>query len=82
MKNKLVHNESYKGFDISIYNHAAGFFIVDVKKTCGEFLIGWEFISDSNHGRVKALQFIDKIEAFRHLEHNVNYCINEDDFPF
>jgi hypothetical protein len=79
MKYELVHDESYKGRDISIYTHEDGTCTVDVKKPCGELLYGWAFISDFNHGRVKAIEFIDKMEAFNHLENNVNYCINDDD---
>jgi hypothetical protein len=82
MKYESVHNESYKGLDINIYNHAAGFFTVDIKKPCGEFVWGWEFVSDFDRGRVKAIEFIDKMESFNHLEYNVNYCINDDDFSF
>lgn len=62
MKYESVHDESYKGRDISIYTHEDGSCTVNVKQPCGEFIWGWEFVSDLDVGLRKAINFIEQME--------------------
>lgn len=59
-------NVSYKehnGIDIRIYEMESGRYTVDVKKPCGEFIWGWEFMNSFNCAMMKAVAFIDQMQA-------------------
>ena len=58
MKYESVHDESYKGRDISIYTMTDGTFIADVKKKCGELSAGWCGLEDFDSALRTAREFI------------------------
>lgn len=58
-KYKDITKKEHEGFDITIHETINGTYVVDIKKTCGEFVWGWERVIDSNAGLMKAVNFID-----------------------
>jgi hypothetical protein len=59
MKCINVTDKEYKGLDITIYETKHNNYVVDVKKPCGEFVWGYEFLPSFNCAMMKAVSFID-----------------------
>ena len=58
MNYKSVHDETYKGRDISIYTMMDGTFIADVKRKCGELIAGWCELEDFESALWTAREFV------------------------
>lgn len=84
MNAKPVHAETYNGRNIIVQEQGSlkGYYIVTIETHKGAFIWGWQLVSDIQTGIKQAQDFIDKMDDFKHLDDNVNYCINDDDHQF
>lgn len=75
MKYESVHDEQYKGRDITIYQHDDSSFTVDVKHPCGELIAGWCDIEDFESAMQIAKEFICELKPYRKSHCGDEYCI-------
>lgn len=61
MKYKSDHDESYKGYDITIYTHEDDTCTVDLKYPCGELIVGYEGVVSFNMAMALAKKYANGI---------------------
>lgn len=74
MKYESVHDEQYKGRDISIYTHEDGSCTVDVKHPCGELIAGWCGVEDFESAMWTAKEFICGLKPYKVAHCEDEYC--------
>lgn len=74
MKYESGHDESYKGYDISVYAHQDNTCTVDLKYPCGELIAGWEGVKSFNMAINLAKNYANEIGEYKHDHCSDEYC--------
>lgn len=74
MKYESVHDESYKGYDITIYTHEDSTCTVDLKFPCGELIAGWYRVCSFKMALNLAKKYAIEIGEYKNNHCDDEYC--------
>ena len=74
MNYESVHDETFKGYDITIYQHEDKTCTVDLKYPCGELIAGWEGVVSFKMAMNLAKNYANEIGEYKKNHCKDEYC--------